>query len=228
MRKIKTAIIISFLTATMVLFENCSMVGRPGDFGAKTSASKELERLAMKVVNAKCAGCHNTQMPSGGVDYLTNVDSLLYYRMVIPGEPQLSYLYTVISKGSMPPAPNTLSSSEIKAIYDWIQDGFVDPSKIGVIAPPPTSNVLEPKFSSINKLVLQMSCLGCHNSTTPSGGVSYSTYASTLNTVQPGNVNASALYISISTGKMPKGGTPLSSSQLSVIQTWIQNGAPNN
>ncbi|MBX9766147.1 MAG: c-type cytochrome [Bdellovibrionales bacterium] len=227
MRKVKISLLIGFLSCLLVLFENCSMVGRPQDYGSGSDASLTLQKEAMKVMNARCVSCHNPQMPSGGIDYLTNQDSLLYYRLVVPGEPQLSYLYTVISNGQMPPAPTSLSAGEIKAVYDWIQDGFKDPGSIGITPPPP--GVLEPKFASINRMILQTDCLGCHNSANPSGGVSFSTYASTMNTVQAGNVNASALYQSvIPTGTMPKGGAKLSASEVSAIQTWIQNGALNN
>lgn len=226
MRKVKISLLIGFLTCLMVLFENCSMVGRPQDYRSSSDASLALQGAAMKVINSRCVSCHNSQMPSGGVDYLTDLDSLLYYRLVIPGEPQLSYLYNVMAGGEMPPPPSSLTGDEIKAVYDWIQDGFKDPGSIGITPPPPT--VLEAKFSSINRLILQTECLGCHSSGNASGGVSYSTYASTMNTVQPGNVNASALYTSVSTGRMPKGGNRLTPSEVAAIQTWIQNGAPNN
>ena len=78
--------------------------------------------------------------------------------------------------------------------------------------------------------VIQGRCVSCHNSGNPQGGVSFSTYASTMNTVQPGNINASSLYTSTMRpgGDMPRGGTPLSSAEMNAIQTWIMNGAPNN
>jgi uncharacterized membrane protein len=225
MRKTKILFLVGFLSCLMVMFENCSMVGRPQDYTNSASVNP-LQREAMKVINARCVSCHNDQLASGGVNYLTNVDSLLYYRLVVPGEPPLSSMYTLITTGTMPPPPNSLTSAETKAIYDWILDGFKDPSAIGVTPPPPA--VLEAKFSSINKLILQPMCLGCHNSSNPSGGVSFSTYSSTMNTVQPGNLNASAMYVEVNSGSMPKGGSPLTASEKSAIQTWIQNGALNN
>ena len=228
MRKFKIASIITFLSCLLILFENCSMVGRPQGSGGSGDASLALQGLAMKVIQARCISCHNAQMPSGGVDYLTNQDALLYYRLVVPGEPELSYLYTLISDGEMPPPPDHLPASEVKAVYDWIKDGFSQPG-LGVTPPTPPAT-LGPTFASINRLILQPKCLGCHNSGNSQGGVSFSSYASTMNTVQPGNINASSLYTSTVRpgGDMPRGSAPLSSAEMSTIQTWIVNGAMNN
>lgn len=215
--------------STLLSFQNCSMVAPPmieENKISSLSAMAVLESKAFSVVTNRCAGCHSDGAALGGIGYITDLDALLYYRKVIPGEPELSPLYNVIQSGSMPPG-QPLTASEAKAIYDWIHDGLVATS-VGVPPPAPPSTTLTATFSSINNNILKTKCLGCHSSATSSGGVSFSSYTSTMNTVQPGNPAASSLYTSINNGSMPKGSGKLSTAEIAAVQTWIQNNAPNN
>lgn len=217
----------SMFALTAVLFQNCSMVGAPpstvNSASSTLSAQQVLESKAFTVIKNRCAGCHQPGNAMGGIDYITNLDSLLYYRLVLPAEPQLSELYNVIQNGKMPPT-GSLSTAESKAVYDWIASGITT----GVAAAPTPSPTLQSTFASINQLILAPKCLGCHNSASAQGGVSFSTYASTMNTVQAGNPNSSSLYTATSTGRMPRGSSMLTASELMAIQNWISSGAKNN
>lgn len=199
-----------------------------GSDGSSLS-SAQLEAKALKIIEKKCTSCHNTEIPSGQIDDLISRDSLLYYRLVIPGEPNLSDLYSVIKNGSMPPAPNKpLTSAESQIIHDWILNGFTDST--GGITPPDNGpiTVLGPTFASIKALIINNKCLSCHNATTAQGGVNFSTYASTMNTVQAGRPEVSSLYTTTLSQRMPTGNNKLTGAELQAIQQWITNGAQNN
>lgn len=220
---------------TLMSFQNCSMYSESQIDGMLSSTSsgaptsEQLEASAMKIIQRKCVSCHNADNPSGQIDDLLTKDSLLYYRLIIPGEPNLSDLYTVIKNGDMPPAPNKpLTSAESQLIYDWILNGFSDTSS--GITPPNQApiTVLAPTFSSIKALIINNKCLSCHNSTNSSGGVNFSTYASTMNTVQAGRPEVSTIYTSTVSQRMPTTANKLTGAELQAIQQWITNGAPNN
>src|SRR6185436_15879337 len=101
MRKTNLFIVFLILLGLMA-FQNCSIAGQPtinGSSQASMSSAQMMEYKAMKVINQKCATCHSGSNAMGGIDYLNDLDSLLYYRMVIPGEAQLSQLYIEIQSG---------------------------------------------------------------------------------------------------------------------------------
>ena len=192
----------------------------------QSSQGLPLQSNALKVIQSKCVSCHNSTNPSGGIAYLTDVNSLLYYGLVIPGEPQISHLYQLIQTGRMPPnAP--LKAAESQAIYDWIYSGIPNGGG-GSVSTPPTATTLTATFTSINTLILKPKCLGCHNSGNAQGGVSYTSYTSTMSTVIAGNVAGSSLFAAVNSGIMPKNGTRLSTAEITAISNWISNSATNN
>ena len=83
---------------------------------------------------------------------------------------------------------------------------------------------------------------GCHTSGGNANGVNLSGYTQTMNStgssyggkvVIAGNANASPIVDKIEPGpthgnRMPLGGSPLSSTQIQTIRTWINEGALNN
>jgi hypothetical protein len=88
-------------------------------------------------------------------------------------------------------------------------------------------------FAQINSQVIQPFCVTCHSAgnTTTGGGYDYSSYAKVLGstpaqTVVPNSPSTSTFYTDCTSGKMPLGGAPISSTLASMIQQWIQNGAP--
>lgn len=181
---------------------------------------------AIQILQNRCASCHNEEKPEGEIGYITDVNALEYYRLVIPGEPQISPLYEQVANGSMPPS-GSLSQAEISVLYEWINTGLVEDTA-GITPPTGNTAVLEAKWSSIYAKIVQPRCLSCHNATTQRGGVNLANHTVTLNTVQPGNPNASSFYTSTANGSMPQGGTPLSPAELAVVRDWILAGALNN
>lgn len=220
---------LGLLTTGFVLimfFQNCSKsYVNNGDLSSLTEQDV-LQEKAMVVLTTKCSSCHNADLKSGGIDIM-NVNELLSLGVVIPGEPSLSLVFNEIQGGQMPPS-KSLAQADIKAVYDWIADGFktIDPIPLPT-NPMPT--VLEPKYASIYSKILQPKCLGCHNSGS-SNGVSFSSYTSTMNTVQKTLPLSSGLYTSVATRRtMPKGSPgSLSAAETKAIFDWITAGAMNN
>ena len=75
--------------------------------------------------------------------------------------------------------------------------------------------------------VIQDNCYSCHTGAAPSGNVSLDSYAGVKAQADNGKLIGT---ISHAAGfsPMPQGGNKLNSCQIAIIQTWIDNGAPNN
>jgi len=223
--KIVLGLAASFLV--VVSYQNCAKPVSQSSYVVSGLTELDIaESKAMVVLTTKCSSCHSVDVPSGGVDVLS-IDSLLASGAVIPTEPGLSPLFQAISSGNMPPS-KPLAQEDIMAVSDWITKMQKD---TGVSLPPGTQPLpLGPNYASIYQNILRTSCLGCHNSTNARGGVSFSTYASTMNTVQRTLPNGSSLYTSIAVrNTMPQGaGGSLSADQKRAIFDWITAGALNN
>ncbi|HWR82720.1 MAG TPA: c-type cytochrome domain-containing protein [Candidatus Deferrimicrobium sp.] len=103
---------------------------------------------------------------------------------------------------------------------------------------------IEPTFTNVNQRILQPSCgtglSSCHGGSSPTSGLSLTSYTSIMNhvtsqgkTVDPGSASTSNLYLKTTATppfgeRMPKGGAPLSLSMQQLIRDWINAGALNN
>ncbi|MBL7545378.1 MAG: c-type cytochrome [Bdellovibrionaceae bacterium] len=224
------AIVLSGLMM-IVSFQNCSAV-RSANGDAKTSRSLSeqdlLGKQAMEVLSAKCLTCHNPDKPEGGISDITDLGSLLYYRLVIPGQPEISDVIRVIKDGSMPPNGG-VSLNELAALNTWIMEGLIDDA--GSVTLPAESAALEPTYSSIKIRIINTKCLTCHgNNGVVQGGVNLTTYAGTVanNIARANDPNGSRLVQAITrpgNDFMPRNGARLNADEIAAIRTWIQNGA---
>lgn len=94
--------------------------------------------------------------------------------------------------------------------------------------PAPTASGSTATFTEVNTQILQPLCVSCHGSGASPDLSSYSSFATNTTFVVPGNAAQSLLYQMVQSGSMPQGGTALNSTQLSLIQEWIDEGALNN
>jgi hypothetical protein len=85
------------------------------------------------------------------------------------------------------------------------------------------------KFSLDIKPILANSCAfaGCHSTTSKAGGYAYETYDEVILSANNGSLIGAIKHQS-GYSTMPKGGSKLSNCQISKIESWISNGAPNN
>jgi mono/diheme cytochrome c family protein len=184
--------------------------------------------------NCAISGCHDGQ----GESHLTLNNYTDIQGGVIPGKPYSSRFYkAIIASGGeniMPPGQR-LSLENRTIIRLWIEQGAglticADTSGTG------NGGGINPRAcfgrDILPVLVSKCASAGCHDAATQTGGYNFTTYATTKNTVVPGNPGQSKLYqiITNTSGedKMP----PAGSSQLTVaeidsIGKWIRYGALN-
>jgi hypothetical protein len=81
-------------------------------------------------------------------------------------------------------------------------------------------------FSQVNSAIIQASCLGCHGA---GASRDFSTYANFIANggIVAGNPSGSAALTAIQNGAMPPGGG-ISASDVTLMSTWIQDGALDN
>lgn len=230
MIKQKLKIIFVSLLGIFILFgyQNCAVVGNKQATQANSelaASSIQSQDKAMSVIESRCVSCHNSQNPSGGIDYVNNVSQLLGSGLVIPRYPELSPLYQVIAQGDMPPS-KPLSQDEVNIINEWIKTGFQSgTTPVGNV--PIVNTNLEPKFTSVFNNVIKPKCLGCHsNAGGNKGGVNLETYNSLRSFTTPGLSANSVLVIALSAGGKMSG--RVTANELSVIKQWIDAGSQNN
>lgn len=97
-----------------------------------------------------------------------------------------------------------------------------------------TTSVVTISYAKDIQPILDQNCAysGCHNSATKADGYDFSSYSTTKKAVSAGNATNSKLYKVInSTGnsRMPPSPlTRLGSTEITMIATWINDGAVNN
>lgn len=225
--------IISSCLILVVSFQNCSMVGQANSSSKSAKALSESDVLgaqALEILSAKCLSCHNPDKPEGGISDITDLNFLLYYRLVIPAQPEISDVIRVIKDGTMPPGGG-VSTTELQALNRWILEGLIDDS--GNVAIPDGSATLEARYSSIKTRIINTKCLGCHSGGNPSGGIDLTTYANTVanNIARAGNPGGSRIVNALErpgNDFMPRNGARLPASDIAIVRQWIQDGALNN
>lgn len=243
----KIIILVFSLLLTMPLFQNCSNNMAPLNLDQSSDnldslSSDAIESRAFSILENRCAACHNESMAMGDISYITDINALQYYRLVVKYEPLLSPLYTVLNDEEQ--HMMILSQPELEVIYKWINDGLGSGGAGGVTPPPPVA--LTATFTSIRAGIIAPKCAGCHtpnagNNNTPSAGFNQNTHQTitssnglgTTRVIIPGNA-AGSRYVQRITStdpafRMPRNApAPLSPQEIQVITEWINAGALNN
>lgn len=234
-KQIKLITIGFSMLALLVCYQNCSNSMKPMDLDASSDAAgsngsysaAELSAKSATLLQTKCASCHNPGVALGNINYITDLNSLEYYRLVIPGQAALSPLYAVLNNNA--DHSSLLSQSESQVIFNWIETGLV--AQTGGVTPP-TITPLTGTYASLASKVFVPNCTRCHNPTDKAryGNVDLTTYASVVAYTNTTNPDMSLLYTSVTTktNLMPQGGAPLTTEQRTAIRNWIADGAQNN
>ena len=217
---------------TLIAYQNCSNNMAPlsldgSSFSASSSvlSASETETQALAVLNNKCVACHSESTNQGGISYIADVNALKYFRVVIPGEPAVSPMYTVLTQN--PEHMPMLSQSQMNLIYSWIQIGMSPAAPVA----PPNIIPLGGSYASVMRNVIAPKCLSCHNA--QAGRPDFSSYTSIMasNTVKPNDPVGSLIMNAIGptpTKRMPPTGPQLSVLEQKAVSDWIASGALDN
>jgi ribosomal protein S16 len=199
--------------SAMLLMDACTY-----DVAAPDYCFKE---EVLPIIVSKCAytGCH---VSSGGrreLQDLSTYDNIM--KLVTPGKPFQSELYTQIHYGEMPPKDKAqLDKLQKDIIKNWIASGAPNSSNCSACDTTHT-------YASRIQPLMDKWCVSCHNSTQMGGGYDLSNYNGVKQSILDGRflgtIQQSAGY-----SPMPKGSGALSACDQTAIQKWIQAGYPNN
>ncbi|MGZ3786578.1 MAG: cytochrome c, partial [Bdellovibrio sp.] len=181
-----------------------------------------LQSAALNIFSTNCSSCHTQTSGPAGVYGLTDINHLFSSGLLVAGDPTTSLAFTAIQAGTMPPS-GPLSAADQDIIRNFIMAAGNGNSQV---PSPPTP---EPTFTYIEKYILGPNCAGCHYQGSARGGYAFDSYTSTLRAVNKSSPTRSILVSITQQGEMPpQPRTVLSSDQVNLIITWIQNGALNN
>lgn len=92
----------------------------PQDSIPSTGAAQMLEQQAVGLLAARCAACHGPDSPArAGINFITDPVQLVDRSLVVPGRPESSPLYQVVSSNRMP-ATGPLTAQEKDLLRRWI------------------------------------------------------------------------------------------------------------
>lgn len=206
---------------------NPSDTGQPSNPVNPNDTALCFERDILPIFISNCAksGCHDAASHQEGFVF-TSYETITS-REFEPGDLDDTELWEKITEGDhdkrMPPPPNApLNQEQIALIKSWILRGAPN----GINCPTPCDST-KFKFAADVQPIINTYCKGCHNNISASGGYSYETYAGILVPIQNGRF-LGAIQHQNGFSPMPKGGNKLSDCQITIIQKWIANGAPND
>jgi uncharacterized membrane protein len=93
--------------------------------GFTYQVSPTYSSIARNIFQPKCVMCHGSALAYRSVD-LSTYAKALSTGSIVAGNPNGSSTYTDVVSGSMPKSASPLSSTETKAIYDWIVGGALN------------------------------------------------------------------------------------------------------
>jgi formate dehydrogenase gamma subunit len=166
------------------------------------------------ILEQKCVACHNASSALGNVD-LSQYQTAL--AVVEPGAPDDSLMVQLQEQGGH---PGQLSEAELEVVRQWIEDGALETA---AGAPPAPAGAPEQTTWLEMSGLFEEKCISCHNADTALGGVNLSTYASTLEVLNPGMPDDS-LVVTL----QEHGGHPgqFTAEELDMLRQWIAEGAP--
>lgn len=211
---------------TMITNPDTTMTGNPCD---SDTVYFETDILPILISNCSQSGCHNPSSAQDGV-ILTSYQNVINTADVRAFDLDGSDLYEVLVESDpdkkMPPPPEMpLSSSQVNIIARWILQGAQNLScEEDNTSPCPTDNV---SYAQDVLPVLNTYCLGCHSGPAPSGNIRLTNYNEISALAMSGQLYGVIAWEPGYT-QMPFGSTQLDDCFIDQLNSWIQNGAPNN
>ncbi|MBL7794778.1 MAG: hypothetical protein JNK77_20750 [Saprospiraceae bacterium] len=187
------------------------------------------EQDLLPILRSNCAlsGCHDVQSHREGVIYTTyqytrttgkvsttNPTNSKMYKSLIDTDPE----------DRMPPAPQQpLTQAQISMILRWMQQGALD---LHCDAACDTTNF---KFGTAIMPIVNTYCKGCHSGSQPSGNIALTNYSQVKASVDNGKFWGSIQHLSgFVAMPYPAGSAKMPDCEITQIEKWINNGAPND
>jgi len=217
----------AFASLIIVLLISCAKDKTPRPVEPCDPTKVYFNRDIKPIIASNCAksGCHDAITRADGVE-LSTYEGIM--QQVKAGKADDSDLYEVITDSEeddrMPPKPNTpLTATQINLIRNWINEGALnltcseDTSACDVTAISYKDNI---------SIIINTNCLGCHNSSNLSGGISLADHASVQGVALSGKLYNAVAQNGAATA-MPLGGK-LSDCDIKKIKAWVDSGSLNN
>lgn len=198
-----------------------SSLGSGGGIIPNPNPDPSLKAAAQDILVSKCIACHGANGTAAkflNTSANPDLDALVESPYVFIGRGATSPLYLRANDGTMPPG-SPLNSSESGALKAWIDDLGIQGGGSGNAA----------TFSQIESEILAPKCYNCHKTSGPSKPP-FQNYEDVMYYIaSPFNLN-SAIYTSVTTSvsPMPKNSSPLSTTEIEMIESWLMDGALNN
>lgn len=231
MSRTKITVLVLLLSVVSVLMITCKHEipgiingGNPTQTNNCSTDSVYFVNEIQPLINSNCgtSRCHDAISHVDGIE-LTNYSKIRSY--VTPFNAGNSKLYKVIIKtGSdiMPPKPMpALTTVQITKLQKWINQGALNNECSS------GCDTTLFTYSGAVSGIMNTFCKGCHNPTSPGGGIDLSTYATVKAQALNGKLTGSIVHAAGFTA-MPKGSNKLSDCQLIQVKKWIQAGTQNN
>ncbi|AFK05664.1 hypothetical protein Emtol_0149 (plasmid) [Emticicia oligotrophica DSM 17448] len=172
--------------------------------------------------NCAMSGCHDSKTREEGYDLSSY--STIIKRGINTSKPTNSELYKVIvdtGRDRMPPPPRqAISKQQSDMILKWIQQGAKE-TACGV-----SVDATNPTFAKVIKPIIDVNCLGCHQSGSASGNIVLDSYNTIKQQVDNGRLWGSIAQLQ-GFSPMPQG-RKLSDCELTAFKNWIDKGAKND
>ena len=229
------------MVALLFLSHQPRAAGAPQENEADSSARAEsippqfFNDEVLPILRANCVRCHGPSVASRQLKLNTLqgvLDGSDSGAIVVPGSPDKSKLYQMVSQGLMPAdKPGSVSSADVATIGRWIETVAASELAAGGDTAPVTENEVV--------ALMWMHCTPCHGPHLQESGLDLRSRASMLQggksgpAIAPGSPDRSLIVEKIRAGEMPPperyqeaGTPPVSKAGLEKLAAWIEQGAP--
>lgn len=180
----------------------------------------ENDILPLMISTCATSGCHDAKTREEGV-VLDSYDNIM--KEVKKGNPKKSELYKVLNESGedrMPPPPlDGYTAAQKQLVFDWIDQGALEN---GCQSECDTTAYT---YSAGVGPILEKYCNGCHNDNNTQGKVKLLTYDQVLLSVDNGSLLGT---IKQDGYELMPPGNAMPECQITIIENWIKNGAPND
>lgn len=181
------------------------------------------------ISNCAISGCHDAETHEEGIN-LSTYNKVISSGIFDVDDPYGSEFFENVTRNDddiMPPAPmNPLTDEEIALIVLWQEQGALN----NACTDCDTANVT---FTTSILPIMEAYCTGCHDATSPSGGISLTAYLGSgsndgiVDVASDGRLLGS-LQQEVGFISMPPGGTVLPDCLIEKIRIWVDAGYPED